>query len=68
MILSRTKYSWVRNLAPIIRLELTYLFTVMEYCSGGPVQWANESRQPLLHLEQTRRIMRDVLLGLEHCA
>ncbi|KAF7782625.1 hypothetical protein Agabi119p4_2001 [Agaricus bisporus var. burnettii] len=40
------------------------IFMVMEYCSGGPVQWANESKQPLLRIEQTRRIMRDVLLGL----
>ncbi len=38
----------------------------MEYCSGGPIQWANESRDPILRLEHIRRIMRDVVVGLEY--
>jgi hypothetical protein len=40
----------------------------MEYCSGGPVQWATENGEPTLRLEQTRRIMRDVVVGLEYRA
>ncbi|KXN85362.1 hypothetical protein AN958_11462 [Leucoagaricus sp. SymC.cos] len=42
------------------------IFMIMEYCSGGPVQWATESREPILRLEQIRRIMRDVVVGLEY--
>jgi len=40
----------------------------MEYCAGGPIQWATESKEPILCLEQIRRIMRDVIVGLEYCA
>ncbi|KAF5354671.1 hypothetical protein D9756_005376 [Leucocoprinus leucothites] len=42
------------------------IYMVMEYCPGGPVQWATESRDPILRLEQIRRIMRDVVVGLEY--
>ncbi|KAJ3570267.1 hypothetical protein NP233_g4516 [Leucocoprinus birnbaumii] len=42
------------------------IFMVMEYCPGGPVQWATEAREPILRLEQIRRIMRDVVVGLEY--
>lgn len=40
----------------------------MEYCSGGPLQWSKDNREPILRLEQTRRIMRDVIVGLEYRA
>jgi hypothetical protein len=39
----------------------------MEYLSGGPVEWTNANDQPILLLKQTRRILRDVLLGLDYC-
>jgi hypothetical protein len=38
----------------------------MEYVAGGPIQWQTEWKEPLLTLPQTRRIMRDALLGLEY--
>lgn len=38
----------------------------MEYLGGGPIQWQTEWKEPLLALVQTRRIMRDTLLGLEY--
>jgi SNF1-activating kinase 1 len=38
----------------------------MEYLAGGPVQWCTPDDTPLLTLSQTRRIMRDVILGVEY--
>jgi hypothetical protein len=41
-------------------------FTAMEYLAGGPIQWSNEQHRPVLSTQQTRRIIRDVILGLEY--
>lgn len=38
---------------------------VMEYLSGGHIEW-NPELPPSLTVDQTRRIMRDVVLGLEY--
>lgn len=38
----------------------------MEYLGGGEVKWRNEADQPILTLEQSRRIFRDAILGLEY--
>ena len=37
----------------------------MEYLEGGEIKWRGQDR-PILTLGQTRRIVRDVLLGLEY--
>lgn len=37
----------------------------MEYLEGGEIKWRGPEK-PLLTLGQTRRIVRDVLLGLEY--
>jgi hypothetical protein len=37
----------------------------MEYLEGGEIKWRGHDG-PLLSLEQIRRIIRDVLLGLEY--
>lgn len=42
------------------------IYLVMEHLAGGPVQWCTTEDTPLLTLSQTRRIMRDVLLGVEY--
>ncbi|KIM40182.1 hypothetical protein M413DRAFT_446343 [Hebeloma cylindrosporum] len=42
------------------------IYMIMEYLSGGPVEWTNANDQPILLLKQTRRILRDVLLGLDY--
>lgn len=39
----------------------------MEYLPGGQVQWADAQHKPLLSLQEIRRIIRDVILGLEYC-
>ncbi|KAJ3967611.1 kinase-like domain-containing protein [Lentinula raphanica] len=44
------------------------VFMVMEYLGGGEIQYTNPSSPgtPILTVEQTRRIMRDAILGLEY--
>ena len=41
-------------------------FTVLEYMEGGEVAWRTTNGQPTLSVEQSRRIFRDVVLGLEY--
>lgn len=38
----------------------------MEYLGGGEVKWRNERNEPVLSVDQTMRICRDVVLGLEY--
>lgn len=38
----------------------------MEYMAGGEIKWRNSANQPILLVDQTRRIIRDVVLGLEY--
>ena len=39
---------------------------VMEYLSGGPIEWTNAEHKPILLVDQTRRIIRDVIVGLDY--
>lgn len=41
---------------------------VMEYLGGGEIKWRDSSGEPILRVDQCRRITRDVVLGLEYCA
>lgn len=43
------------------------LSSVMEYLGGGEIRWRDEHQQPILQVDQCRRICRDVILGLEYC-
>ena len=38
----------------------------MEYLGGGEIKWRSRNDNPLLRVDQTRRICRDVILGLEY--
>ena len=40
----------------------------MEYMGGGEVKWQDRTKKPVLHVDQARRICRDVVLGLEYRA
>lgn len=40
--------------------------SVLEYCEGGEVRWKTDEGQPLLTLDQARRTIRDIVLGLEY--
>ncbi|KAI0775152.1 kinase-like domain-containing protein [Trametes elegans] len=42
------------------------IYMVMEYLGGGEIKWRTKSDNPLLRVDQTRRICRDVILGLEY--
>lgn len=41
---------------------------VMEYLGGGELKWKTRDKKPkpILHVDQIRRICRDVILGLEY--
>jgi [calcium/calmodulin-dependent protein kinase] kinase len=39
----------------------------MEYLGGGEVKWMNSDHEPIQTVDQSRRIIRDVILGLEYC-
>lgn len=41
---------------------------MLEYCEGGEVKWKTDDGRPLLTLDQSRRILRDIVLGLEYRA
>lgn len=44
-------------------------FTVLEYMPGGEVKWTTpNSKRPTQTVESTRRIFRDVVLGLDYCS
>jgi SNF1-activating kinase 1 len=47
---------WLRNSCNI----------VMEYMGGGEVKWRDNKENPILTVDQTRRIIRDVVLGIEY--
>ncbi|EMD33852.1 hypothetical protein CERSUDRAFT_56057 [Gelatoporia subvermispora B] len=42
------------------------IYMVMEYLGGGEIKWRNSRDEPTLRVDQTRRICRDVILGLEY--
>ncbi|EKM78974.1 hypothetical protein AGABI1DRAFT_129239 [Agaricus bisporus var. burnettii JB137-S8] len=42
------------------------VYMVMEYLGGGEIKWRNNHDMPTLTLQQTRRIIRDAVLGLEY--
>ncbi|TFY79535.1 hypothetical protein EWM64_g4477, partial [Hericium alpestre] len=45
------------------------IYMIMEYLGGGEIKWRDSESNPILTLSQTRRILRDVIVGLEylHC-
>ncbi|KDQ52643.1 hypothetical protein JAAARDRAFT_138321 [Jaapia argillacea MUCL 33604] len=56
----------VRLLEVIDDKQYGRIFMVMEYLGGGEVKWRNMDNEPILTVDQTRRIIRDVILGLEY--
>ena len=38
----------------------------MEYCAGGEIKWRTSNNEPTLRVNQTRRIIRDVINGLQY--
>ncbi|KAI9066214.1 kinase-like protein [Trametes sanguinea] len=56
----------VRLLEVIDDRQNDKIYMVMEYLGGGEIKWRTKSDNPLLRVDQTRRICRDVILGLEY--
>lgn len=48
------------------KANLPLLLPVMEYLGGGEIKWRTNDGEPVLRVDQTRRICRDVILGLEY--
>jgi len=42
------------------------IITVMEFLGGGEIKWRDSENNPVLRVDQSRRICRDVILGLEY--
>ena len=40
----------------------------MEFLGGGEIKWRDADSNPVLRVDQSRRICRDVILGLEYRA
>lgn len=47
--------------------ESSKIFMILEYCEGGELRWKEEDGSPSLTVDETRKIFRDTLLGLEYC-
>jgi serine/threonine protein kinase len=45
---------------------LTRCISVMEFLGGGEIKWRDADNNPVLRVDQSRRICRDVILGLEY--
>ncbi|KAI9143821.1 kinase-like domain-containing protein [Paraphysoderma sedebokerense] len=42
------------------------VYMVMEYIDGGEIPWKDDSGHPLLTIDEARKIIRDVIVGLEY--
>lgn len=67
----QTQHEIWRDASVLLRFIRIYSSTnaflpVMEYLGGGEIKWRTQSDHPLLRVDQTRRICRDVILGLEY--
>ncbi|KAL0953117.1 hypothetical protein HGRIS_004386 [Hohenbuehelia grisea] len=69
-VMKKLRHPHVLRLLEVIDDRLkSKVYLVMEYCAGGEVKWRrqiNGWNVPTLTTYQTRRIMRDVILGLEY--
>ncbi|GLB37512.1 putative protein tyrosine kinase [Lyophyllum shimeji] len=54
------------NSAILMLYQSASFYLAMEYLSGGQVQWKDAEDKPILTVDETRRIIRDVVLGLEY--
>ncbi|KII85486.1 hypothetical protein PLICRDRAFT_318088 [Plicaturopsis crispa FD-325 SS-3] len=66
-IMRKCRHAHVVELLDVIDDALNEkIYMVMEYLGGGELKWRNSNEEPLLLVDQTRRICRDVTLGLEY--
>lgn len=66
-IMKKCQHPHVVKLLEVIDDKLkSKIYLIMEYLGGGEIRWRDEYSNPLLQVDQTRRIFRDVTLGLEY--
>ncbi|TCD61659.1 hypothetical protein EIP91_008107, partial [Steccherinum ochraceum] len=66
-IMKKCRHPHVVQLLEVIDDRLSEkIYMVMEYLAGGEIKWRTTSDEPALRVDQTRRICRDVILGLEY--
>ncbi|THG93066.1 hypothetical protein EW145_g8484, partial [Phellinidium pouzarii] len=66
-IMKKCKHGQIVQLYEVINDRLaSKILLVMEYMGGGEVKWRDEHGRPCLRLDQSRRICRDVVLGLDY--
>jgi serine/threonine protein kinase len=62
-----TPFLSVLRLHPVGSLcQVADSITVMEFLGGGEIKWRDSKSSPVLRVDQSRRICRDVILGLEY--
>ncbi|KZT23120.1 kinase-like protein [Neolentinus lepideus HHB14362 ss-1] len=66
-IMKKLRHAHIVRLLEVIDDKLySRIFMVMEFLGGGEVKWRNRNGRPVLRVDQSRRIIRDVILGLEY--
>ncbi|PCH42122.1 kinase-like protein, partial [Wolfiporia cocos MD-104 SS10] len=66
-IMKKCRHPHVVRLLEVIDDRLAEkIYMVMEYLGGGEIKWRTPNDEPVLRVDQTRRICRDVILGLEY--
>ncbi|KAJ7592686.1 kinase-like protein [Mycena floridula] len=56
----------VRLLEVIDDRQKSSIYMVMEFLGGGEISWKDNDEKPILSVDQSRRIIRDAILGLEY--
>ena len=60
-------FLFVPRLCPVGSLcQVADPIAVMEFLGGGEIKWRDSNSSPVLRVDQSRRICRDVILGLEY--
>ncbi|THH17901.1 hypothetical protein EW146_g2991 [Bondarzewia mesenterica] len=66
-IMKRCRHPHVVRLLEVIDDKLyKKIYMIMEYLGGGEIKWRDQDNNPILRVDQARRICRDVILGLEY--
>ncbi|KIJ60403.1 hypothetical protein HYDPIDRAFT_98798 [Hydnomerulius pinastri MD-312] len=66
-IMKKCRHGHIVRLLEVIDDKLNErIYMVMEYLGGGEIKWRNDQNEPVLRVDQCRRICRDVILGLEY--
>ncbi|KAI5119653.1 hypothetical protein M0805_009014 [Coniferiporia weirii] len=66
-IMKKCKHGQIVQLYEVINDRLaSKILLVMEYMGGGEVKWRDDHGRPCLRVDQSRRICRDVVLGLDY--